>query len=69
MTGLIKYLYSLKKKIYKNQVISGLKISNISLIYHISVMFDTILTIDNRLREKSIILIIYRDISGIYRDI
>ena len=31
-----------------------MKIFDISLIYHISVIFDMISAIDNRLREKSI---------------
>ena len=34
------------------QLLAGLKIYDISPIYQISVMFDTISAIDNRLREK-----------------
>ena len=51
-----------------HQVVAGLKISDI--LADISVMFDTISAIDNRLREKSVISAIYRfwtDISWKYR--
>ena len=47
-----------------------MKISDISPIYRISVMLDTISAIDNRLREKLVISVIYRfwiDISLKYR--
>ena len=50
-------------------LIARMKISDISSIYRISIINDTISTINNRLRKKSIKSLIYRYLTDILMDI